>query len=160
MGPCFNFSVMNYLSLSLSLSIVDFNVMVSLYTIIQFQLHYLSLFMFSLFFKKQLLFVLWIFYDCKKKESKKSQQSCAMTSNGGVVLVLMQSLARFVRLMTVRHYGKKTFLSCFCVLKLDWFDSLSQLHGGFLLFLRVHDCDQGVFQSITSSRLFFFLFFF
>ena len=113
------------LSLSLSLSIVDFNVMVSLYTIIQFQLHYLSLFMFSLFFKKQLLFVLWIFYDCKKKESKKSQQSCAMTSNGGVVLVLMQSLARFVRLMTVRHYGKKTFLSCFCVLKLDWFDSLS-----------------------------------
>ena len=145
MGPCFNFSIMNYLSLSLS--IVDFNVMVSLYTIIQFQLHDLSLFMFSLFFKKQLLFVLWIFYDCKKKESKKSEQSCAMTSNGGVALVLMQSLARFVRLMTVRHYGKKTFLSFFHVFvysKLDWFDSLSlsQLHGGFLLCLRVHDCDQ------------------
>lgn len=30
------------------------------------------LFMFSLFFKKQLLFVLWIFYDCKKKKARKA----------------------------------------------------------------------------------------
>ena len=28
--------------------------------------------MFSLFFKKQLLFVLWIFYDCKKKKARKA----------------------------------------------------------------------------------------
>ena len=142
MGPCFNFSIMNYLSLY----IVDFNVMVSLYTIIQFQLHYLSLFMFSLFFKKQLLFVLWIFYDCKKKKARKANSHVRW-------LVMVGSCwcwcSRWLALYDWWLYGiteRKPFFLSFMFLctqtrlvRLSL--SLSQLQGGFLLFLRVHDCD-------------------
>lgn len=93
----------------------------------------LSLIMFSLFLKKQLLFELWIFYDCKKiyiKQEKpivvSDDQEYWWVCVGADVVA--GSLCTTDDCTAVRHYGKtKPFfvLSCFCVLKLDWFDSLS-----------------------------------
>ena len=143
MGPCFNFSIMNYLSLY----IVDFNVMVSLYTIIQF--NYMTfLCLCSLSFLKNNCFLCFGFFMIvKKKKARKANSHVRW-------LVMVGSCwcwcSRWLALYDWWLYGiteRKPFFLFFHVfvysnsigstLSL----SLSQLHGGFLLCLRVHDCD-------------------
>ena len=119
--------------------------------IIQFQLHDLSLFiMFSLSLFKNNCFLCFGFFVTVKKKKKARRANSHGWWLGILVGLCWCWCSRWLALydwMTVRHYGKTKpffFLSCFCVLKLDWFDSLSLSpmvgSDSFYAFMS-HDCD-------------------
>ena len=146
MGPCFNFSVMNYLSLSLSLSLYcgfQCHGIVVHYNTISITWPFFCLCSLS-FFKNNCFLCFGFFMIVKKKKARKANSHVRW-------LVMVGSCwcwcSRWLALYDWWLYGiteRKPFFLSFmflCTQTRLVRLSLSQLHGGFLLFLRVHDCD-------------------